>query len=279
MTRAPSKHAAVCLLAIASIILIYCASNLLSDFEVIHETRVLIGIFTVLGSVHRRDLLRHFYSQQIIPGYGNVQIVYVIGAPDQDTAALQVEIANHGDMLVLDTPENMNDGKTFSFFQHAGMTDHRQVPPWDYVMKVDDDSYIDLPKLIETIHNMTETRTYLGRICNLEGMPSYEHRWPYMCGMGYALSWDLAQWIADSQQVYSLRNYTPWEDVTTGYWMSQADKPVKLVDVGDKFHHLSADDDQGPYMRLHTDSILVHGLKDEVSLNETAMHVNLVYLS
>jgi hypothetical protein len=62
------------------------------------------------------------------------------------------------DVKILDMGENMNGGKSYEYFADLGRRypgDNLQDRPWDYVMKADDDSFINIPQLLERLRAVT----------------------------------------------------------------------------------------------------------------------------
>jgi hypothetical protein len=71
---------------------------------------------------------------------------------------LQWENERFGDLQFLNQTENMNNGKSYEYFADLGRTwpsDDPMERPWDYAMKADDDSLINLPQLLERLRPMT----------------------------------------------------------------------------------------------------------------------------
>jgi hypothetical protein len=58
-----------------------------------------------------------------------------------------LEARAHGDVLLLDCAENADMGKTYTYFASLPA----MTMPYDYVMKVDDDTFLLLDALVETL--------------------------------------------------------------------------------------------------------------------------------
>ncbi|BGP05951.1 hypothetical protein OF846_001640 [Rhodotorula toruloides] len=176
---------------------------------------VFVGVFSVDAAAERRNAIRLSYakhSKPIDPRTGtaahNVQLKFVLGRPRAKWSkriALEMEMFN--DIVVLDVEENMNKGKTFRYFSWAaenatvpvfyalpgqdGLVDgQRQVGVGfrkaDYVVKADDDSFIDLGELERHLRITPRENTYWG----------YLVRNRFMAGEVYALSSDLVSYLA-----------------------------------------------------------------------------------
>jgi hypothetical protein len=82
---------------------------------------------------------------------------------------LKWENDTFGDIHVIDMEENMNEGKSYEYFASmAAMFPgnvSKQERPWDYVMKVDDDTFLHLPNLVEKLRPMKREKTWF--VCPL----------------------------------------------------------------------------------------------------------------
>ena len=88
-----------------------------------------------------------------------VHIGFVIGRPSLEPnpvdILVQLEQKTYGDILTLDIIENMNEGKSYEYFAALGTlypgnlrTTER---PYDYAMKLDDDSFLNIPNLLDKL--------------------------------------------------------------------------------------------------------------------------------
>jgi len=96
----------------------------------------------------------------------------------------------YNDIILLEC-ENMNAGNTSTYFSSMPAMGHR----YDYLMKVDDDIYIRHDKLDESLRPLSREDTYYGFIIPFDSQDLFRE---YMADMGYALSWDLVEWIQSS---------------------------------------------------------------------------------
>jgi len=77
---------------------------------------------------------------------------------------LQWEQETFGDIHMIEMEENMNDGKSYEYFSSLANMYPATVPdterPWDYAMKLDDDAFLNIPRLLEALRPLvprTET--------------------------------------------------------------------------------------------------------------------------
>jgi hypothetical protein len=178
----------------------------------------------------------------------NLQHVLVVGNS-------QFEDDGHGDFLRLPIHENIDEGKTFQYFQAAieWFSSHK-VPyhPLNGIVKMDTDTAVDWPAFSSHILPRLEPMYYLGRrnsrsVCgNHEYCPPSDCHdfsdgcWVYMSGGWYALSLDLAKAIILNCP-YSASHTLGHEDLTVGTWISHCSHSVRVfhVDNGDFFCHSS----------------------------------------
>jgi hypothetical protein len=167
---------------------------------------VLIGVHTMPGKHSRRHLIRMAYALQqtaALRAAARVDVRFALCArpmPPEHRAFVALEARAYGDVMVLDCAESAEQGKTYTYFASLpgmmlGSGDTR--PPYDYVMKVDDDTFLRLEALVETLRAAPREDMYGG-----VGLPFHDREFPpFMLGMGYLLSWDLVEWIATSDMV------------------------------------------------------------------------------
>ncbi|KAG8072666.1 hypothetical protein GUJ93_ZPchr0006g40593 [Zizania palustris] len=181
------------------------------------DFRLLIGVLTRADNYERRHLLRMVYGLQLAAGdlvaHVDIRFVFCRLNKDEQRVLVALEILIHGDVIVLDDcEENLNGGKTYTFFSAVARLYRDE--PYDYVMKADDDIFFRLPRLVESLGEMPRQDMYYGATIPCDSMDPFHE---YMSGMGYALSWDLVEWVATSD-VPRNRTVGP-EDRMTGQWL------------------------------------------------------------
>lgn len=69
------------------------------------------------------------------------------------------EQESFGDMHMIEMEENMDDGKSYEYFTSLANMYPEDIAeedrPWDYAMKVDDDSFLNIPNLLEKLRPLT----------------------------------------------------------------------------------------------------------------------------
>ncbi|KAL2613249.1 hypothetical protein R1flu_024941 [Riccia fluitans] len=223
---------------------------------------ILIGIMTTAKKTERRHLLRIAYRAQTTQ-LADVEVKFVIGKMQDEADKILVGMENlvYGDIIELDCQENMNHGKTFTFFSSvsemaepnsSGMGKGRS---YNYVMKTDDDSYVRVDNLARHLSPLARTDLYYGYVLPCENQDPYQ--W-YMAGMGYVISWDLVEWIRESPLVRNNTDGT--EDKLVGQWLNEGGKAKNRVNDKPLFYDHPAFGGKCSH-ELVSETILIHQVK------------------
>lgn len=186
------------------------------------EIRILIGILTRPDSYDKRHFLRLIYGTQSPAGARiDVKFVFCNLTKDDQRVLVALEIMRYDDIIVLNCKENMDNGKTYTYFSSlpeifngSGSGSSSLYPPYHYVMKADDDTFLRLESLVESLRPLPRHDLYYGYVIPCPSMDPFVH---YMSGMGYLISWDLAEWIRDSE--IPKKNLVGPEDKVLGEWL------------------------------------------------------------
>lgn len=104
-----------------------------------------VGIFSAWEQLERRQLLRQyqFNPQGRTSGDHGVEMKFIMGRPAsrENATLLQMEMDTFKDIVLLDTEENMNMGKTYLFFEYLAT---RSGPKPKFAFKMDDDVRISM---------------------------------------------------------------------------------------------------------------------------------------
>ena len=147
------------------------------------------------------------------------------------------------DVVLLNIQENMNKGKTPSWFHYTSIILHRKI---DYVSKLDLDTLVSIPQLLAFVNNelppvgqlqqRAPPRVYGGLLMDFEacGGKFYESRCKpvkgkvYMSGQFYFVSYDLVQHqsLWRTNDTFKERKY---EDLSFGIRIWAYPHPIKLI--------------------------------------------------
>ncbi|XP_023767450.1 beta-1,3-galactosyltransferase pvg3 [Lactuca sativa] len=183
---------------------------------------LLIGILTRADKHEHRHFLRLIYGIQSSPlAQIDLKFVFCNLTKQEQRVLISFEILKFNDIIILNCSENMNDGKTYTYFSSLpNILSH----PYDYVMKADDDVYFRLLPLASSLQPLPRSDLYYGFVIPCQSMNPFVS---YMSGMGFVLSWDLVEWIANSDIP---RNDTIGpEDKLVGKWLNLGKKARNRV--------------------------------------------------
>lgn len=172
----------------------------------------LIGVFSVADRVERRMLLRSSYMRHTLYP---IEFKFILGNTSSDVVLAEMNAYN--DVVVLPQKENMNEGKSFYFFQWAIAQSYHHK----FIAKMDDDVFFYAPNFLHRIRTLPNTNVYFGRPIPLGNQSSQP--WFHQ-GMFYMFSRDLLIRIINEVKEHSS---SQGEDVLAGRWMYQFGLPPK----------------------------------------------------
>ncbi|KAJ3692080.1 hypothetical protein LUZ60_012430 [Juncus effusus] len=241
------------------------STNIVGPSVVKPDFRLLISVFTTASTFERRHLIRNVFS--LWPDFvrEHIELRFVLcNIPTSEEHAMMVclEIKLHNDIIILNCTENINEGKTYSFFSSlSDLFGHDR--PYDYVMKTDDDTFIRLDKLIESLKYKPRNDMYYGLEIPCNGTEfKFWIPTPFMTGLGYLLSWDLVEWIATSD--IPLNFTTGPEDMMLGWWLKMGERGKNRYNNAQTIYDFRGPDQETNCFRhdLVDETIAVHRLKE-----------------
>ncbi|KAJ8444199.1 hypothetical protein Cgig2_028080 [Carnegiea gigantea] len=174
-------------------------STKLSSSSSPDEIRILVGILTLPDQYQKRHFLRMIYGTQAPEGAKvDLKFVFCNLTKEDQTILVALEIMRFDDIIILNCTENMNKGKTYTYFSSLPEifnTTEGPHPPYHYVLKADDDTYFRLDALVKSLRPLPREDLYYGYVIPCPSMDPFVH---YMSGMGYLVSWDIVEWIRES---------------------------------------------------------------------------------
>ena len=266
------------------------------------QTLVLLGIFSM--PTLTKAIRRRLFRESILPERGtdtySVAHAFVLGtghgrmSDAEPQAVIQQESDAHGDLLLLDLPENMNRGKTLEFFVAAAHCWAGAGVAW--IAKTDDDAYVHLPNLqhaLSPFRNVVDgqfgvnligdahrinlscgPQPWKGRetefcgTCVTNGVYSVDAHGASFCKFGgglYGFTGDVVRWISASADAFRSTQghalYHGYEDAVSARWMKlgRRGRNAFALGAGRLQGNVSARS-QSPY------TVLVHKLKKDEDL-------------
>ncbi|KAH9323027.1 hypothetical protein KI387_017666 [Taxus chinensis] len=219
---------------------------------------ILIGILTRADLYERRHFLRMVYGiQSTVHARVDVKFVFCNLTKDDQRMLVPLEIMRYNDIIILNCEENMNNGKTYTYFSSLS----KMGLHYDYVMKADDDVYFRIDKLAESLKPLPRNDTYYGFVIPCQSNDCFgNHPFKsYMSGMGYALSWDLVEWIEGSPVAKNKSEGV--EDKMVGLWLDEGKKAKNRFNNKPAMYDFPLVNGKCSH-ELIPDTIAVHKLKD-----------------
>lgn len=129
------------------------------------SVRIFIGIWSVADKYEIRHLIRTLNLKQRRNLTDDiVDFKFILGIPSENNPELKLKLKaendTYGDLVMLDTVENMNNGKGYYYWKWiAEQLDNTR---YDYVSKTDDDSFIHFQNLALNLRPLTRDNLYYG---------------------------------------------------------------------------------------------------------------------
>ncbi|XP_059636909.1 uncharacterized protein LOC132279009 [Cornus florida] len=239
------------------------------------EIRILLGILTLPDQYSRRHFLRLIYGTQSPVGAKvDVRFVFCNLTKEDQKVLVALEIMRYNDIIILNCKENMNKGKTYTYFSSLpeifNDTDDGSgpYPPYHYVMKGDDDAYFRLDKLVESLRPLPREDLYFGYVIPCPSMDPFVH---YMSGMGYLISWDIVEWIRVSE--IPKEHLEGPEDKVFGDWIRNGHRAKNRFNAKWSMYNYPEPPTRCTH-ELWPDTIAVHLLKTQEKWIHTLQYFN-----
>nr|XP_016442960.1 PREDICTED: lactosylceramide 1,3-N-acetyl-beta-D-glucosaminyltransferase-like [Nicotiana tabacum] len=246
-----------------------------SSLSTNNEIRILIGILTLPDQYQKRHFLRLIYGTQppITGAIVDIKFVFCNLTKEDQKVLVALEIMRYDDIIILNCQENTNKGKTYTYFSSlpdlfSVSDDQPYYPPYHYVMKADDDTYIRLENFVESLRTLPREDLYYGYVIPCPSMNPFVH---YMSGMGYLVSWDIAEWIRDSN--IPKNHLEGPEDKVFGEWLRDGHRARHRYNAKWSMYNFPEPPTRCTH-ELWPDTIAVHLLKNQKKWIQTLTYFN-----
>ncbi|XP_028113351.1 beta-1,3-galactosyltransferase 6 [Camellia sinensis] len=239
------------------------------------DIRILLGILTLPDQYHRRHFLRMIYGTQSPVGAKiDVKFVFCNLTKEDQKVLVALEIMRYDDIIILDCKENMNKGKTYTYFSslpemfNGTENSTTPYPPYHYVLKADDDTYFRLENLVESLRPLPREDLYYGYVIPCPSMDPFVH---YMSGMGFLISWDIVEWIRVSD--IPKKHLEGPEDRVFGEWLRDGHRAKNRFNAKWSMYNYPEPPTRCTH-ELWPETIAVHLLKNQVKWIHTLQYFN-----
>jgi len=202
------------------------------------DTFLVVLVLTAPKNQERRNVIRQTWANIHKKLRDQFLLYFILGnseLSDESIDSINDEKAKHKDILALpmvDSYQALTSKLLASFVQL-----NRNVK-FKYLLKVDDDSYVQLPLVLEELKNSNFDKSLYWGFFDGRAPVWLKGKWaekeyrlcdkyiPYALGGGYVLSHDLVKYIAENAQI--LQKFKN-EDVSVGTWLG----PLKIHRIHD----------------------------------------------
>ncbi|MQL76716.1 hypothetical protein Taro_009102 [Colocasia esculenta] len=229
-----------------------------------------VGVLTRADLYTARHRLRLAYgAQPKTVADIDLRFIFCNLTKEDQRVLVGLEILLYNDIIILNCTENMNDGKTFTYFSSLPKILPRK---YDYVMKTDDDTFFRLGPLVESLAAQPREDFYYGFIIPCDRNETFGSG-IYMSGMGYVVSWDIVDWISRSN-ITRDEKIGP-EDKMFGWFLDKGKKANHRYNVKPRMYDYPGTNGF-PCAREHLvpDTVAVHKLKSQESWVATLSYFN-----
>lgn len=192
---------------------------------------VVVLILTSPKNFEQRNAIRETWLTNIPKNVVTYFVIGIAGIPLEQKATLEYEYSMHKDTLLLADLQDSYFALTEKVLQTFAWVE--QNLRYDYVLKVDDDTYTRIDIITQELHsdNLPKARLYWGFFDGRARVKRRgqwaEKKWilcdrysPHALGGGYVLSHDLVSFIVTNAHLLQKFNS---EDVSVGTWLGALD--------------------------------------------------------
>lgn len=202
------------------------------------ETFLLVIILSSPGNKERRNVIRDTWANTHRKYRDKFLLYFILGHQElghEVSTEIQEEKNRHKDIFSLPLIDSY---QTLTSKVLAALIQLNRNVQFKYLLKVDDDSYVQLPVLLDELQNSNFEKELYWGFFDGRAPVQMHGKWaekeyhlcdryiPYALGGGYVLSQDLVQYIAQNAPV--LQKFQN-EDISIGTWLG----PLKIHRIHD----------------------------------------------
>ncbi len=129
--------------------------------------------------------------------------------------------------------KNMEHGKSPTFLKYIASI--AKASGLDFVAKIDDDTVMAMPLLLEFINDDLPPAPYNRRIYGGSFAPSRKRQHVYAQGQFYFMSVDLAEYVGSSMSAAEREKHSEFiEDLDMGTFVQSLGRPTKIIDLSSR---------------------------------------------
>ena len=230
--------------------------NMYEGRNKLHDIPLVILVMSAPDNEEQRQTIRLTWALRL-PKVVNVFFVVCIKHIPYGTKTKLVKEERHNKDLIL-IPNLTDEYKQLTSKVLASLKWVNENIVFDYMLKVDDDTFVRVDALLNKLQMMQTEKLYWGYFNNgseIVKSGNWEEKTPYICdkyvsyalGGGYVLSKDLVVFIVENSE--KLKRFTN-EDVSIGTWLA----PFEINAVHDENFRMSGDCEERYYL-LHYSSV------------------------
>lgn len=197
--------------------------------NILLATNLLLVVMSAPSHYAERNVIRESWAQSLPNG---ASVRFAVGSrnlPDEVFKNIKQEEKVHGDLLLLEDIEESYSSLTRKLLSTLKWVS--QHVRYNFLMKVDEDSFVRVDKILDELLSKPQERLYWGFFdgrahvkrsgkWSETGFVLCDRYLPYALGGGYVISKDLVTYVANNADLLKQFNS---EDVSLGTWLGPLD--------------------------------------------------------
>lgn len=201
-----------------------------------NPNRLILGIFSERRMSSERKIIRETWmtlngvcrNSIVLAPTCNIRVYFVVGNASSDPS-IDEENKTYGDIVVLSMDSDIDEQKTYLWFQHLHLHHHSHENL--FFGKANMDTFVDANKLSTELRSMTQRQLYAGRMVSFHmcgGQEKCSRPKLYMHGCFYIISRDLLDKIMDGGNEFINQNKNGADGLVIGRWLFSLQLPLNV---------------------------------------------------